>query len=265
MIDRAPNVIVRNLSFIDAADCFPRLGPDRRRRRQLELASTTWSRCAGATNVWIDHNTFSDGDNPDAAQPVYFGRPYQVHDGALRHHPQLATWSRCRRTSLQPRQDDADRLDRHRRAGRRQAAGHPAPQPSSTTWASGRRGCGSARSTSTTTTSRSTDGATTTASGVGIQSAVYVENNYFLLQRRHPARPVLKDWKGTASPRTAPGPGVNGDAQPVSLLAAYNASHDPDFGADAGWTPALRAVRPTARGGRAAAHHVPRGRRKAPA
>lgn len=29
-------------------------------------------------------------------------------------------------------------------------------------------------------------------------------------------------------------------ARPVSLLDAYNAAHDPDLGADAGWTPALR-------------------------
>jgi pectate lyase len=30
----------------------------------------------------------------------------------------------------------------------------------------------------------------------------------------------------------------------VSLLASYNAIHDPDFGADAGWTPTLREHRP---------------------
>jgi len=29
-------------------------------------------------------------------------------------------------------------------------------------------------------------------------------------------------------------------ARPVDLLAAYNAAHEPDLGADAGWTPTLR-------------------------
>jgi len=34
---------------------------------------------------------------------------------------------------------------------------------------------------------------------------------------------------------------------PVSLLAEYNATHDPDIGADAGWVPTLRTrVDPTA-------------------
>ena len=30
-------------------------------------------------------------------------------------------------------------------------------------------------------------------------------------------------------------------APPVDLVAAYNATHDPDLGGDAGWTPTLRA------------------------
>jgi pectate lyase len=33
----------------------------------------------------------------------------------------------------------------------------------------------------------------------------------------------------------------NGAPRPVSLLSAYNDAHDPDLGADAGWTPTLRA------------------------
>ena len=51
-------------------------------------------------NVWVDHNTFSDGDNPDSAQPVHFGRPYQVHDGALdiTHTASLVTVSHNRFT-----------------------------------------------------------------------------------------------------------------------------------------------------------------------
>ncbi len=41
------------------------------------------SSCYGSTHVWVDHNTFTDGDNPDSEQPLYFGRPYQLHDGPL--------------------------------------------------------------------------------------------------------------------------------------------------------------------------------------
>jgi pectate lyase len=75
------NVIVRGIAFSDAADCFPAWDP-------TDGAAGNWNSLydlvslSGATRVWIDHNTFSDGGNPDSAQPVHFGRPYQVHDGA---------------------------------------------------------------------------------------------------------------------------------------------------------------------------------------
>ena len=40
-------------------------------------------RLKGATHIWIDHNTFSDGSNPDDYSIKYFGRHYQQHDGAM--------------------------------------------------------------------------------------------------------------------------------------------------------------------------------------
>jgi pectate lyase len=49
------------------------------------------------------------------------------------------------------------------------------------------------------------------------------------------------DWGGLAM--TEKGTLVRvgtGPIQPVSLLAEYNATHDPDLGSDAGWTPVLR-------------------------
>ena len=59
-----------------------------------------------------------------------------------------------------------------------------------------------------------------------------------------PLDQVLKDWKGTALTEIG-SRAVNGER--VSLLDAYNAVIDPDFGPDAGWTPALRHARATAR------------------
>src|SRR5690606_22912975 len=82
MVDRVSNVIIRNLDLRDAADCFPAWSPTDGEfgawNSEYDLISVRRS-----TNVWVDHNTFSDGDNPDSAQPRYFGQPYQVHDGAL--------------------------------------------------------------------------------------------------------------------------------------------------------------------------------------
>ncbi|WP_159944138.1 MULTISPECIES: polysaccharide lyase family 1 protein [unclassified Nocardiopsis] len=76
------NVILRNLTFSDAHDCFPGWDPN-------DSGSGNWNseydqlEVSGSTNVWIDHNTFDDGDNPGAELPEYFGRKYEVHDGLL--------------------------------------------------------------------------------------------------------------------------------------------------------------------------------------
>lgn len=74
------NVIVRNISFKDTYDCFPQWDP-------TDGDEGAWNSeydnlvVYGSRHVWVDHNTFSDGDRPDAGQPHYFGQIYQQHDG----------------------------------------------------------------------------------------------------------------------------------------------------------------------------------------
>ncbi|MFJ5546139.1 polysaccharide lyase family 1 protein [Streptomyces sp. NPDC093225] len=81
-VKKADNVIVRNLTLADTRDCFPQWDP-------TDGAQGNWNSAydaltlRGATHVWADHNTFTDGPHFDAANPRYFGREYQVHDGAL--------------------------------------------------------------------------------------------------------------------------------------------------------------------------------------
>ena len=68
------------------------------------------------------------------------------------------------------------------------------------------------------------------------------ENNYLVLGEGVDAAEVIHDWGGTAL--TERGTWVrqgSSFARPTSLLTAYNADHDVDLGADAGWTPTLRA------------------------
>jgi pectate lyase len=84
--------------------------------------------------------------------------------------------------------------------------------------------------------------------GVGFESSIYAENNYFRLSADVPASEIIHYWKGTRI--TAIGSLVqvySRPGQPVDLVAAYNAAHDPDLTPDAGWTPTLRTrVDPTA-------------------
>ncbi|MCO1337826.1 pectate lyase [Kocuria polaris] len=77
------NVIVRNLTISDSRDCFPGWDP-------TDGSSGNWNSeydllqiINGAENVWLDHNTFTDAPNFDDELPEYFGRTFQVHDGAV--------------------------------------------------------------------------------------------------------------------------------------------------------------------------------------
>jgi len=90
-VNSADNVIIRNLTFEDAYDCFPQWDPtdgsSGNWNAAYDLISLTGGTVGGvkvgATHVWVDHCAFSDGAHPDSAQPQYFGRLYQQHDGAL--------------------------------------------------------------------------------------------------------------------------------------------------------------------------------------
>ncbi|MFY1623046.1 pectate lyase family protein [Micromonospora sp. WMMD735] len=240
MIDGASNVIVRNLTFDDARDCFPAWSP-------TDGATGNWNSqydqvsVRRSEHVWVDHNTFTDGDNPDSGQPVYFGRPYQVHDGSLdvTHTASLVTASYNRFTgrdklmligSSNTVGPDVGRLKvtLHHNLFDRVLQRLPRVRFGQVdvynNWY------------------RLAGDDFAYAIGVGVQSAAYVENNFFTLGAGIAAGDLLYDWGGTAV--TTRGNWVDAPGalpRPVDLVAAYNAAHDPDLGGDAGWTPALRA------------------------
>ncbi|NEC89308.1 polysaccharide lyase family 1 protein [Streptomyces sp. SID12501] len=76
------NVIIRNLAFSATEDCFPQWDP-------TDGSTGNWNSAydavtlRGATHVWADHNSFTDAPHLDGANPKYYGREYQIHDGAL--------------------------------------------------------------------------------------------------------------------------------------------------------------------------------------
>ncbi|WP_405870947.1 MULTISPECIES: polysaccharide lyase family 1 protein [unclassified Streptomyces] len=81
-IQNVDNVIVRNLAFSATEDCFPQWDP-------TDGDDGNWNSnydsvtLRGATHVWADHNSFTDAPHLDSANPKYYGREYQIHDGAL--------------------------------------------------------------------------------------------------------------------------------------------------------------------------------------
>ena len=92
-------MIVRNVNFVDARDCFPAWSPTDgdagNWNSQYDLMSVRRSE-----NVWVDHNTFSDGDNPDSDQPVYFGRPVPGARRRAATSPTRPAWSPCPSTAF---------------------------------------------------------------------------------------------------------------------------------------------------------------------
>ncbi|WP_034594353.1 pectate lyase family protein [Hamadaea tsunoensis] len=241
MLDGASNSIVRNVTFADAHDCAPAWSPtdgaDGNWNSQFDLLSVRRSE-----HVWLDHNTFGDGGNPDSDQPVYFGRPYQVHDGAtdLTHTSNLLTvsWNRYAdhdKVMLIGSTDSTTGGD----PGRLKVTVHH-NYFSGTIQRLPRVRFGQVDIYDNV---YRLDGAQFDyAIGIGVQSAVYAENNYFALTDGSDPAALLHNWGGTAL--TEKGSWVSvGRAlpKPVSLVSAYNAANDPDFGTDAGWTPTLRA------------------------
>ncbi len=76
------NVIIRNINFVDTADCFPAWDPNDGAAGNWNAAYDSIS-VRNSTHVWIDHNRFADVRTSDETLPVFFGRIYQVHDGLV--------------------------------------------------------------------------------------------------------------------------------------------------------------------------------------
>ncbi|MEV8597730.1 pectate lyase [Streptomyces sp. NPDC052012] len=76
------NVIIRNLTLESPIDCFPQWDPTDGDKGNWNSEYDT-AVVHGSTHVWLDHNTFTDGEHPDSEAPTYFGMLYQQHDGEL--------------------------------------------------------------------------------------------------------------------------------------------------------------------------------------
>jgi pectate lyase len=239
-VKNVDNVIIRNVQFVDAHDCFPAWDP-------TDGATGNWNSeydnvsVYGATHVWVDHNTFTDGQNPDSRQPLYFGRPWQVHDGQLdiTNGSDYVTYSwnvftDHDKTNLlgstnSPTYDLGKlHITVHHNLYRNVIQRLPRVRYGQVhvydnLYQIPRK------------TAVNGESAFEYALGVGVQSAIYAEKNAFELGPTVPAGSLLWNWGGTQL--TAKDNLVNG--KPVDIIAAYNATHDPDFGTDAGWTPSL--------------------------
>jgi pectate lyase len=232
------NVIIRNLTFVDTYDCFPQWAP-------TDGALGSWNAqydsvsLRDTNNVWIDHNRFEDRATADATQPNHFGVLYQVHDGLLdiTNASDLVTvsWNRFEnhdKVMLIGSSDGAVadrgklRVTLHHNLFK--DVGQRAP----------RVRFGQVHLYNNYYDIRNTENYQYSW-GVGIESAIYAEENFFLATRTTTPDQILERLNGTAafaSGTLLVRPRVR---NPVDVVAAWNAVNDPDLSSDVGWVPTL--------------------------
>ncbi|MEV4313616.1 pectate lyase [Actinocrispum sp. NPDC049592] len=228
---RSDNVIIRNLRFEDAYDCFPQWDPN-------DGATGNWNSeydnltLMGATHVWVDHCEFSDGATTEL--PTYFGHRWEVHDGLfdmvngtdlvtatynyLHDHDKSMLLGNTDKPTY-----DVGKLRITLHHNMFENLGQRAPRvrygqvhvynnlyviPDSAQYSY--------------------------SLGVGVESRIYAENNFFETANVNPST-IVHYWKGTAIHAT----GTIVNRRPVDLVAAYNRDFDPDLATDVGWQPTL--------------------------
>jgi pectate lyase len=240
-INGAENVIFRNLTVRDAADCFPSWDPTDGTTGNWNSEYDLLQIINGSKHVWVDHSHFTDAPNLDSTQPSYFGRPYQVHDGAVdvTNGSDLVTMSYNRfsehdKLLLIGSTDSTNRGD----AGKLRVSihhnvfenvGQRAPRV--------RYGQVDVYNNHFTTSSTSAIPYGYTL-GAGVESHVRAEANAFTLPAEIAAGSLIGYFKGKVI--TTSGNAVNGKI--MDLRAAYNAAApaDKQLGADDTWVPVLR-------------------------
>ncbi|GGV40775.1 pectate lyase [Streptomyces longisporoflavus] len=235
-IQGVDNVVVRDLTLESPLDCFPQWDP-------TDGDKGAWNSeydsmvVHGSTHVWVDHNTFTDGEHPDSSLPSYYGEIYQQHDGELDivrgADLVTASWNVFAdhdKTLMIGNSDSAGGTDRGKlrvtlhhnvfrdiveRAPRVRFGQVDTYNNHYVVPANGYQ----------------------YSFGIGAESRLVAQKNAFTLPAGVSAAKILKKWKD--APVTADANYVNGKR--VDLIAVHNAEFPEEtLRSDAGWTPSLR-------------------------
>ena len=245
----ATNIIVRNLTFQDTSDCFPVWSPN---DTQPDGTLGAWNALydfislRNADHVWIDHNTFEDVETADQNQPSYFGVLFQTHDGTvdITNASDLVTVSFNRfqnhaKVMLIGSSDgavaDRGKLRTTVHHNLFDNIGERAPRV--------RFGQVHVYNNDYRIEQNPIHGYSW---GVGIESAIYAENNLFKTDDSITPDRLIARLNGTTIFESGTLLNDEEDRQLTDVVAAWNAVNDPDLTEEVGWIPSLVAgVDPT--------------------
>jgi pectate lyase len=232
------NIIVRNLTFEDTFDCFPQWDPTDGSQGNWNSAYDSIS-LRDSDHVWIDHNSFADKETADDTLPTYFGRLFQVHDGEvdITNASDLVTVSYNRfldhdKVMLIGSSDSAtaDRNKLRVTLHHNLFAGVGQRGP--------RVRFGKVHVYNNYYTPKHTE-TYQYSLGVGRESAIFAENNFFRTDADITPDRFLSRLSGTAIHIVGSLVNAASDNHEVDVLAEYNAVNNPDLSGDVGWTPTL--------------------------
>lgn len=231
------NIIIRNITFQDTYDCFPQWDP-------TDGAEGNWNSQYDSISlryvdhVWVDHNTFQDVDTADSTAPTYFGRHFEMHDGTLdiTNAADLVTvsWNRFLNhdKTMLIGSSDSGATATGDRGKLRVTLHHNLYDNTGQRTPRVRFGQVHVYNNYYKIVNNPTYGYSW---GVGIESQIYAENNYFKTDDKVALGKIIGNYKGTMI--YVAGTRVND--KDVDLLAAHNAANETKIAGKVEWKPTL--------------------------
>lgn len=235
------NIIIRNIEFEAPVDFFPQWDPTDGEFGEWNSEYDNVTVTNNSKNVWIDHNKFTDGEHHDEDFGKFFGRTFQQHDGLLdvTNGANYVTISYNvledhDKTSLigssDSRKTDEDRLKVtiHHNYYKNVTQRLPRVRYGQVHVYNNYYEF-----------NKDSDYKFDYALGVGVNSKIYAENNYFNFDYDVDPGEIIQDWKGTSIYES--GSFVNGksSANEVDLVEAFNQTHTVQLNENVGWEPTL--------------------------
>jgi pectate lyase len=224
------NIIIRNITFQDTYDCFPEWDPTDGDEGSWNALYDVISLRA-TDHVWIDHSTFENPRTPDDERPIYFGQ-VDITNGSdfvtvswnrfMEHNKSMLIGSSDSRTT------DRDKLNvtLHHNLFKNNAQRVPRVRfgkvhiYNNLYW-------------------HIHNGEYSYSWGVGIESAIYAENNVFKIVGEIPPAEFIEEFNGTDIFEAGTLVFSHDGRRFVDVLAEYNAANEDQLGSDVGWEPNL--------------------------